>query len=116
VVRNLADLGRIAKEVFFTTLLGLQGIFYGTIDWLTLPLEKMGWIPMSKNPGDRPSFSECLRILYPGTLAGILLLLMGLKVSCAWTLYALPVITSLILSIPLVYLSSRELRSEGELQ
>lgn len=116
VARNLADAGRIAKEVLFTTLLGLQGIFYGTIDWLTLPLEKMGWVPMSKNPGDRPSFTECIKGLWPGTLAGFLFLMAGMRISPAWTLYALPVITSLILSIPLVYLSSRELGAEGELQ
>ncbi|MBI1976337.1 MAG: glycosyltransferase [Candidatus Omnitrophica bacterium] len=109
VARNLADAGRIFKEVLFTTLVGLQGIFYGTIDWITLPLEKMGWVPMSKNPGERPAFSDCVKGLLPGTLAGILLLHVGLKLSTGWTLYALPVITSLILSIPLVYLSSKEL-------
>ena len=116
VARNLADAGRITREVLFTTLLGLQGIFYGTIDWLTLPLEKMGWVPMSKNPGDRPSLSECIRGLYPGTLAGFLFLTAGFKISPAWTLYASPVIMSLILSIPLVYFSSRELTVKGELQ
>jgi len=116
VARSLRDAGRITKEVLFTTLLGLQGIFYGTIDWLTLPLERMGWVPMSKNPGDRPSFPDCVKGLLPGTLVGVLLLHAGLKISPAWTLYALPVITSLILSIPLVYLSSRELRTQGKLQ
>ncbi len=113
VARSLVDARRITKEVLFTTLLGLQNIFYGTLDWVTLPFEKMGWTPMSKNPGDRPTFSDCVKGLLPGTLAGILFLHAGLKLSIGWTLYALPVITSLILSIPLVYLSSRELAVKG---
>ena len=113
VARNLADAGKITKEVVFTTLLGLQSIFYGTIDWLTLPLEKMGWVPMSKNPDERPTFSDCVKRLLPGTLVGVLLLHAGLKLSLGWTLYALPVILSLILSIPLVYFSSREFAVKG---
>lgn len=101
------DIGRILKESLFSTLLGLQSVFYGTLDFLTLPLEKIGWVPMSKNPDERPSFRDCVKNLLPGTLAGMIFLYAGLKLSPVWTLYTLPLILSLILSIPLVYGTSR---------
>ncbi len=107
VARNLGDVKRMVQETIFSTAIGLQNIFYGTIDFITMPFEKLGWIPMAKTPGTRLNFSECVENFLGGTLVGLAFLWLGLNLSNAWTLFSLPVLLSLILSIPSVYFSSK---------
>ena len=104
---NLADAKRILRETLFSTLLGLQNVFYGTLNFLLLSFEEFGWIPMVKNPIDRPTLLECFRGLLLGTLVGVLGLWVGFHRSSAWTFFALPVLASLIFSIPAVYRTSK---------
>ncbi len=107
VVKNLNDVKRVIQETFFSTAIGLQNIFYGTIDFITMPFEKLGWVPMTKIPDAHLSFSECVKNFLSGTLVGLGFLWLGLNSSNAWTLFSLPVLLSLILSIPSVYFSSK---------
>ncbi len=109
VARSIGDIKRIIGETIFSTLVGLQNIFYGTMDFFMMPLEKLGWMPMAKRPDMRASFRECFSNLAVGTLVGILLLWLGLNQSIIWTLFTLPVLLSLVLSIPIVYFSSQSL-------
>jgi hypothetical protein len=104
---NAKDIQRILQETFFTTLLGLQSILYTTLDFLALPFQDLGWVPMSKNPSHRPSLKECASGLWLGTAAGIVCFWVGFHQAPSWTLLTLPVLASLIFSIPLVYLSAR---------
>lgn len=106
VARNLGDIKRIVQETIFSTLLGLQNIFYGTLDLIILPFERLGWTPMAKNPNAHVSLSDCFKNLFVGTMFGIFLLWVGLNQSTEWTLFTLPILLSLIFSIPLVYFSS----------
>ena len=110
VARSLGDIKRIIQETAFTTVLGLQNVFYGTLDLLILPLQTLGWTPMSKNPDERPSLRDCIQTLAMGTGAGLLLFWIGLNRAPAWTVFAMPVLTSLVLSIPAVYFSSKQWR------
>ncbi len=113
VARNMNDIKRIIQETLFSTLIGLQNILYGTFDFITIPLQKLGWTPMAKIPGERLSFSECAKSLFIGTLVGAALLWFGFTQSSTWTLFTLPVLLSLILSIPFVYFSSKNLFMKG---
>ena len=112
VANHPSDIKRILQETLFSTLIGLQNIFYGTLDFLTIPFEKLGWAPMAKMPGARLSFIECTRNLFVGTLVGAVLLWFGVGQSITWTFFTLPVLLSLILSIPFVYFSSKNLFSK----
>lgn len=114
VARSAGDLLRIVSETVFSTLVGLQNIFYGTLDFLILPLERLGWTPMAKNPSEQPPLGECLQSLSAGTVAGGVALWMGLETSWAWTAFTLPVIASLLLSIPSVYFSAKRWSPKGE--
>ena len=105
--RTPSDIKRIIQETFFSTLVGLQNVLYGTLDFLVLPFEKLGWIPMTKNPSVRLGILECVQRLVLGTGFGCIFLWLGLDHSIAWTVFTLPVLASLILSIPSVYLSSK---------
>jgi len=113
VVKNLMDVRRILQETFFSTLIGLQNILYGTFDFIAIPFERLGWTPMAKRPGERLSFSECAKSLFIGTFAGVGLFWFGLNQSSTWTFFTLPVLLSLILSIPFVYFSSKNLFMKG---
>lgn len=107
VARSWKDMIRITGETIFSTLLELQSIFYGTLDFLLLPFSKLGWTPMSKNPGEQPTAGECIRSLSLGTLTGIVVLWMGLRAGSTWNIFAWPILVSLILSIPSVYFTSK---------
>ncbi len=107
VARNLNDVKRMAQETIFSTAIGLQNIFYGTIDFIVMPFEKLGWVPMAKTPDAHLNFSDCVQNFIGGTLIGFTFLWLGLNSSNAWTLFSLPVLLSLMLSIPLVYFSSK---------
>ncbi len=107
VAKNLGDVKRMIQETFFSTTVGLQNVFYGTVDFINMPFEKLGWIPMMKTPGAHLGFLECVKNFLGGTLVGLVLLWLGLNLSNTWTLFSLPVLLSLILSIPSVYFSSK---------
>jgi membrane glycosyltransferase len=110
VAQNATDIRRIVKETIFTTVVGLQNVFYGTIDLLSLPFEKLSWKPMAKNPSEQPTLRECVKHLFFGTTVGFAGCLVGFNYAPVWALFALPVLTSLIFSIPSVFLSSRLMR------
>jgi len=108
LVRSLGDLKRIAFEILVSTLVSLNNIFYVTWDFLALPFERLQWLPMRKDPNARVSLQACVRKLLPGTLFGLGAFLWGTLYSPYWTLPSLPIVASLILSIPAVYFTSRD--------
>lgn len=108
VAENFYDVKRILQDTAFSTLLGLQNIFYGTLDFVMLYFEKLIWIPMVKNPSDLLTLRECIRHLFWGTAFGVAVFIWGIHDLPHWTFYAIPVLASLILSVPSVYLSSKK--------
>ncbi|GEM_PF-644277 len=107
--RTFRDLKRIAFEVGVSTLVSLNNIFYTTLDFFSLPFEKLAWRPMAKDPNATVSLAACARELFWGTVFGLAVLLWGIFYSPYWLLTGLPILVSLILSIPAVYITSKHL-------
>ncbi len=108
LVRSRADAKRISFEVVLSTLVSLNNILYVTLDMLSLPFEKLHWRPMNKNPNQRVSFLECARTLSPGTCFGLLLFSLGFFYSPYLALTGVPLLASLIFSIPVIFISARD--------
>jgi len=107
--RSWADLKRIAFEVAVSTLVSLNNIFYISLDLFAIPFEGIVWKPMSKNPNARVSVKDCAKSLIGGTVFGWITLIGGILYSPFWVLAGFPISTSLILSIPVVYFTSKNL-------
>ena len=107
--RSLADAKRIAFEVIISTLVSLNNIFYITLDLFSIPFERLAWKPMSKNPNIRVSIKHWTKALIGGTVFGWMTLIGGLLYSPYWVPVGFPICMSLILSIPVVYFTSKNL-------
>lgn len=107
--RSWADAKRIAFEVAISTLVSLNNIFYISLDLFTAPFEGVVWKPMSKNPNARVSIIDCAKALIGGTIFGWLTLTCGILYSPYWVPVGFPICLSLILSIPVVYFTSKNL-------
>ena len=107
--RSWADLKRIAFEVVVSTLVSLNNIFYISLDLFSIPFEGIVWKPMSKNPNARVSVKDCTKALIGGTVFGWLTLIGGILYSPYWVPVGFPICMSLILSIPVVYFTSKNL-------
>jgi len=109
VVKNRADLKRFFYELFFSTLVYSGNFLYVTLDFLTLPLKKLIWRAMKKDPYERLSFPETVKTMFPGTILGII----GLWYIWEGAPYpkysALPLLLSLALGIPIVFLSAKSI-------
>jgi len=107
--RSWLDFKRIAFEVAVSTLVSLNNIFYISLDLLAIPFEGVAWKPMSKNPNARVSARDCAKSLIGGTVFGWLTLIGGILYSPFWVPVGFPICMSLILSIPVVYFTSKNL-------
>lgn len=107
--RSWRDAKRIAFEVLVSTLVSLNNIFYISLDLFAIPFEGVVWKPMVKDPNARVSVKHCTKSLIGGTVFGWLTLIGGILYSPFWAPAGFPISMSLILSIPVVYFTSKNL-------
>ena len=107
VIRSLKEVFHYLYEILFSTLVLLNNFFYGPLNLVSLLFRKLGWKPMNKNPFAELRFQDCMKALWPGTLMGIGILIFCLSKTPYFIWQITPILVSLILSIPLVYLSGK---------
>ncbi len=103
VLLRCAKLGDILKELFFSTIISLNNVYYQTVAMLTIPFEKIVWNPMKKDPLASVHLKDVVSRLWPTTLLGAVAILYGLKTANAWLLLSLPLLISFTCSIPMTY-------------
>ena len=113
VCKNVRDVWEVIKEIFFSTLICLNNIFYQTMDLILIPFQKTGWIPVKKDPHAGVSLRKDVRVLWPSTLLGFLGLYFGLRESPQWAFGAMPFLISFSFIIPLTYLTSKQAASHA---
>ncbi|MFC2140375.1 glycosyltransferase family 2 protein [Candidatus Auribacterota bacterium] len=106
ICKNSKDIRNIIIEIFSSTLISLNNIFYISLDIAFMGFKRFKWNPMSKNPFGGLALKEVIRKCSSGTLFGILCIFLGLKFSPYWLAISLPFVISFITAIPLVYLTS----------
>ncbi len=108
VLLKSAKLSDILADIFFSTLISLNNVYYQTVGILMLPFQKMSWKPMKKDPMSTVSFKAVLARLWPTTLLGSLAIVYGCQSANAWLLISLPLLISFTLSIPVTYWSGQQ--------
>ncbi len=107
VIRSARDFRRYLYELVFSTLITLNNFFYVPLDILTLPLRKLVWRPMSKNPFANLTFVESFKNLWLGTAFGIFGFYFCTFETPYFVWQATSILTSLVLSVPVVYATSK---------
>jgi membrane glycosyltransferase len=107
IVRSLRDLCEYLYELFFSTLVTLNNFFYVPLDILTIPLRKLNWQPMSKNPFEKVRFRDAVMNLWPGTALGLAAFYFCTQETPYFVWQATPVMASLIFSIFTVYSTAK---------
>ena len=100
------------KHLLFTTLMLANNLVYVSLAVITA-LVPAKWQPMKKNPGAVLSFKECVISLWPSAAAGLGCFVIGARWAQLWLLFSLPIVTGLLLAVPLAWWSGRRLRPES---
>ncbi len=108
VLLRYARLGDILKELFFSTIISLNNVFYQTVAILTIPFQKIVWNPMKKDPSSSVRLKDVVVRLWPTTLLGSIALFYGLKNTNAWLILSLPLLISFTCSIPITYWTGQQ--------
>lgn len=109
IVRSVKDFKNYLFEIIFSTLVTLNNFFYVPLSIALIPFKKLKWQPMNKNPFEKLTLTATVKNLAAGTLLGGL----GIYFLTHETPYFIwqitPILLSLILSIPLVYWTSKRI-------
>lgn len=109
------DIGKLIYEIFISTVISLNSIFYISFIIMSLPFRRQKkWVPMKKNPYEKVHLWEVVKEMWLGTAVGLISLYIAVKYTPVWGAYSTPIIGSLILSIPIVYLTS-QLRRDNKI-
>ncbi len=110
VLLRCVKAGDILAELFFSTLISLNNVFYQTVNILVLPFKKMSWHPMKKDPHHVVGLKEVIFRLWPTTLLGSLAILYGLKNDSTWLIISLPLLLSFTFCIPVAYWTGQQVQ------
>jgi len=111
IVRSFDDFRKYLYELLISSLITLNNFFYVPLSIVSQPFKKLIWRPMKKNPFEQVGLLQAAKSLWPGTAFGA-----GLFYFCShetpyFVWQALPIMGSLLLSIPLVYLTAKAMPS-----
>ena len=106
ILKNRQDVREYLYELGVSTFITLNNFLYVPLDMLAIPFQKLNWRPMAKNPFAKLDLRKTTEALWLGTIFGIYGLYFCTQLTPYFVWQAVPVLSSLILSIPLVYLTS----------
>jgi len=106
ICRSAEDAIDIVKEIFFSTLICLNNIFYQSLDIITIAFQKLAWKPAEKNPYELLSIKRTVKNFWPSTALGLFMLFFGIINTPYGALFAMPIILSFTLSIPIIYITA----------
>ncbi len=112
ILKTWRDFREYLYELFLSTLITLNNFVYAPIDILTIPLRKLNWKPMLKDPFAKITLTSTAKYMWGGTAFGVFGLIFILTNVHYFIWQATPILTSLILSIPAVYLTSKTVPQE----
>lgn len=112
ILKSWRDFREYVYELVMSTLITLNNFVYAPLDIVSIPLRKLNWKPMMKDPFAKISFRVTAKNLWLGTAFGALGLLFILMNVHYFIWQATPILASLILSIPAVYLTSKTVPQE----
>lgn len=109
ILKSWRDFKDYLFELVMSTLITLNSFVYAPLDIVSIPLRKLAWKPMMKNPFARLTLTSTALNLWVGTAFGLFGLYFCLEQTPYFVWQATPILASLILSIPLIYLTSQRI-------
>lgn len=109
ILKSLRDFKDYVYELVMSTLITLNNFIYAPLGIVSIPLRKLVWKPMMKNPFASITLKSAAVSLWIGTVFGLLGLYFCMEQTPYFVWQATPILVSLILSIPLVYLTSQRI-------
>ena len=107
ILKTSRDFKAFIYEAVFSMLITLNNFVYAPLDMITIPIRKLQWNPMKKDPFTKINLGSVARELWLGTAFGFY----GFYFCSFKTPYfvwqAAPILASLSLSILTVYLTSK---------
>lgn len=112
ILKTAQDFREYVYELCLSTLIMLNNFFYAPLSMLSIPLKKLNWTPMAKDPFAKVSFRNAFKHLWPGTVFGVYGLFFILNYMDYFVWQATPILVSLIMSIPAVFFTSQRVSSQ----
>ncbi|OGW81632.1 MAG: hypothetical protein A3G33_08240 [Omnitrophica bacterium RIFCSPLOWO2_12_FULL_44_17] len=109
IFRTWEDVRHYFYELVISTFITLNNFIYGPLHILSIPLRKLHWRPMAKNPFVKVNFGSVARSLWIGTIAGVFGLYFCTQLTPYFVWQVTPILVSLIFSIPAVYLTAKSI-------
>ncbi|HOW87312.1 MAG TPA: glycosyltransferase [Candidatus Omnitrophota bacterium] len=109
ILKTWEDVRHYLYELLISTLVTLNNFIYSPLAILSIPLKKLHWRPMAKNPFATVDFPTATRSLWIGTAFGFLGLYFCTKLTPYFVWQTTPILISLIFSIPTVYFTAKSI-------
>ncbi|HOW59110.1 MAG TPA: glycosyltransferase [Candidatus Omnitrophota bacterium] len=109
ILRTLRDFKDYFYELVMSSLITLNNFLYAPLDILSIPLRKLAWKPMMKDPFAGIDLKSAAASLWSGTVFGLFGLYFCFEQTPYFVWQATPIFLSLILSIPVVYLTAQRI-------
>lgn len=94
------------RDIVFSTVMGLNNIFYVSMGVILIPFQKFIWKPMKKNPNSSMTLKAALKFMWPSTLIGIYGIYNGYNHAPYWLILAFPILFSFGVGIMVAYVTS----------
>jgi membrane glycosyltransferase len=109
ILRTWEDVRHYLYELVLSTLITLNNFIYSPLAILSIPLKKLNWRPMAKDPFATVDLEKTVRSLWIGTACGFFGLYFCTRLTPYFVWQATPILISLIFSIPTVYFTAKSI-------
>ena len=109
ILRTREDVRHYFYELIISTLITLNNFIYSPLAILSIPLKKLHWRPMVKDPFATVNLGNTVRALWIGTACGFFGLYFCTRLTPYFVWQATPILVSLIFSIPTVYFTAKSI-------
>ncbi|MBI3313601.1 MAG: glycosyltransferase [Candidatus Omnitrophica bacterium] len=109
ILRTWEDVRHYFYELIISTLITLNNFIYGPLAILSIPLKKLHWRPMAKDPFAAVNLGNTVQLLWIGTVCGFFGLYFCTMLTPYFVWQATPILVSLIFSIPTVYFTAKSI-------
>jgi membrane glycosyltransferase len=107
ILKNLREVREYGYELVMSTVVTLNNFIYAPLNMLTIPLKKRNWKPMVKDPFVKIDLRRAAKRLWAGTAFGCAGFFFIATNVPYFVWQATPILASLVLSIPAVYLTAK---------
>jgi len=111
--RTLREAAFLIRDVAAGTMTLLNNMLYETCYLVASPWSAKVWLPMHKGRARALTFGESFMAMWPSTLCGVLLTVLGAWFAPKWAWLSSPILASFILGGLTVYWTSKPIQASA---